>query len=48
MELTRSWATALPAPLAERYELRETRNAAAILAATCPAEFAELCDVLAD
>lgn len=48
MELTRSWSTALPAALAERYELRETRNAAAVLAATCPEEFAELCDVLAE
>ena len=47
MELTRSWSTALPAALPERYELRETRNAAAVLAATCPAEFTELCSVLA-
>lgn len=46
MELTRSWSTALPPALTERYELRETRNAAAILAATCPDEFAELCAVL--
>jgi hypothetical protein len=46
MELTRSWSTSLPAPVAERFELRETRNAAAVLAATCPAEFDEICAVL--
>jgi hypothetical protein len=46
VELTRSWAAALPAPLAARFELRETRNAAAVLAATGPAEFAEVCAVL--
>ncbi len=46
MELTGSWATALPAAVAERYELRETRNAAAVLAATCPDEVTELCAVL--
>ena len=46
MELTGSWTTALPAAVAERYELRETRNAAAVLAATCPDEVTELCAVL--
>jgi hypothetical protein len=46
MELTGSWTTALPAGVAERYELRETRNAAAVLAATCPDEVTELCAVL--
>jgi hypothetical protein len=57
MELTDSWARArgedpavVPlaqlAALGERYELRETRNAAAILAATAPEEFGELCEVL--
>jgi hypothetical protein len=46
MELTRSWSTSLPAPVAERFELRETRNAAAVLAATAPEEFTELCAVL--
>lgn len=46
MELTGSWTTALPAAVAERYELRETRNAAAVLAATCPDEVGELCAVL--
>ena len=47
MELTRSWATALPADLDARFELRETRNAAAVLAATAPEEFAQVCAVLA-
>jgi Restriction endonuclease BglII len=46
MELTGSWTTALPTAVAERYELRETRNAAAVLAATCPDEVTELCAVL--
>lgn len=53
MELTHSWSRAVPdsslavlAGLAARYELRETRNAAAILAATAPEEFGELCAVL--
>ncbi|WP_328303676.1 BglII/BstYI family type II restriction endonuclease [Actinomycetospora sp. NBC_00405] len=46
MELTGSWTTALPAAVAERYELRETRNAAAVLTATCPNEVTELCAVL--
>ena len=57
MELTDSWSRARGAdpatvPLArlavltERYELRETRNAGAGLAATAPEEFAELCAVL--
>jgi hypothetical protein len=58
MELTDSWSRACGAdpavvPLARlaalsaRYELRETRNAAAVLAATAPEEFADLCAVLA-
>jgi hypothetical protein len=57
MELTDSWSRACGAdpaavPLArlaalgDRYELRETRNAAAVLAATAPDEFAQLCAVL--
>lgn len=48
MELTRGWSGALPPGIADRYELRETRNAAAVLAATSPDEFAEICAVLAD
>jgi hypothetical protein len=47
MELTHGWSTAVPPSVAERYELRETRNAAAVLAATSPDEFAEICAVLA-
>ena len=47
MELTRSWE-ALPDPLPDRYELRETRNAAAVLAATAPGEFAGVRAVLGD
>lgn len=46
MDLTGSWAAALPASLAARYELRETRKAAAVLAATAPEEVAEVCAVL--
>lgn len=48
MELTHGWSTALPSGIAERYELRETRNATAVLAATSPDEFGEICAVLAD
>ncbi|MBO0841220.1 MAG: restriction endonuclease [Sciscionella sp.] len=48
MDLTVSYRTALPAALLARYELRETRNAAAILAATAPTESAELVEVLTD
>jgi hypothetical protein len=57
MELTDSWSRARDADLATvplarlaaltaRFELRETRNAAAVLAATAPEEFTELCAVL--
>ena len=46
MDLTRSFARALPPAVADRYELRETRNAAAVLAATAPDEVAEVCQVL--
>ncbi|WP_285658490.1 BglII/BstYI family type II restriction endonuclease [Actinomycetospora sp. NBRC 106375] len=48
MELTQGWSTVLPSAVVERYELRETRNAAAVLAATSPDEFGEICAVLAD
>jgi hypothetical protein len=59
MELTDSWSRACGADpgtvplarlagLADRYELRETRNAAAVLAATAPDEFDDLCAVLTD
>lgn len=53
MEFTHSWSHAVHgaplavlAGLADRFELRETRNAAAILAATAPEEFDEMCSVL--
>jgi hypothetical protein len=46
VELTDSYLRVMPANVASRYELRETRNAAAILAATSPNEFAELVAVL--
>ncbi|MGH2748324.1 MAG: BglII/BstYI family type II restriction endonuclease [Actinomycetota bacterium] len=38
----------IPQEIRERYELRETRNAAQILAATHPAEFEEILEVLRD
>jgi len=46
MELTASYANVVPGDVLARYELRETRNAAAILAATNPSQFAELMEVL--
>lgn len=48
MDLTESWRTVIPTSILDRYDFIETRNAAAILAATNPAEFAELCVVLED
>jgi hypothetical protein len=46
MDLTRSFEAVVPPEIQERYELRETRNAAGILAATNPESFAEVLDVL--
>ena len=46
MDLTRSYDQHLPADVLGRYDCRETRNAAAILHATNPAELAEVIDVL--
>lgn len=46
MDLTASFERAIPQQLLDRYEFRETRNAAAILASTNPVEFAELIEVL--
>lgn len=46
MKLTASYANVVPEDVLARYELRETRNAAAILAATNPVQFAELMAVL--
>lgn len=48
MEMTTSYLGSVPQRVRERYELRETRNAAAILKATNPAEFDEFVSVLDD
>jgi hypothetical protein len=46
VDLTASYDIHVPKALRERYELRETRNAAAILASTSPREFQDIIDVL--
>ncbi len=46
MDLTRSFEAAVPARVRARYELRETRNAAAVIAATNPGSFAAVVEVL--
>lgn len=46
MDLTTSYCEVVPDHVRVRYEFRETRNAAAILAATSAPEFADLCAVL--
>lgn len=46
MDLTRSFREALPPDLLDRYELRETRNAAKILQATNPEELEQIVQVL--
>jgi hypothetical protein len=46
MDLTHSFETVIPARVRNRYELREIRNAAAILAATNALAFAEVLEVL--
>jgi hypothetical protein len=46
MNLTNSFREALPASILERYELRETRNAAAVLRAADPDALAEVIHVL--
>ena len=46
MDLTESYKRTLPEAVQERYELRETRNAAAILASTNPREFRDIVAVL--
>jgi hypothetical protein len=48
VDLTESYKTSVPEAVRERYELRETRNAAAILASTNPREFGEIVAVLND
>jgi hypothetical protein len=46
MELTRSYETVIPASLRARFEIRETRNAAAVLRATNGSAFEEVLQVL--
>ena len=46
MQLTTSYETAIPQSIRGRYEIREVRNAAAVLAAVAPFEFAEIMSVL--
>lgn len=46
MELTKSFERAIPEEVRKRYDLVETRNAAQVLAATNPAELAEVIGVL--
>lgn len=46
MDLTLSWMEAVPVDLIRRYEFRETRMAAKILAGTNPDEWSEVLDVL--
>ncbi len=47
VDLTVSYLAVVPDEVRERYELRETRNAAAILASTNPDEFGHVVGVLA-
>jgi len=46
MDLTHSFLNRIPADIADRYQFAETRNATAIFAATNPAAFEQLLDVL--
>lgn len=46
MDLTESYLRAVPSPILDRYDWVETRNAAAVMASTSPAEFADVLDVL--
>ena len=46
MELTRSFERVVPGDVLTRYDFRETRNAAAVLAASNPVAFGEILDVL--
>jgi hypothetical protein len=48
VELTRSFERVFPSALLDRYEFRETRNAAAVLSAAAPDALAEIVDVLTD
>jgi hypothetical protein len=46
VDLTDSYLRAFPEDVLDRYEMREVRNAAAVMAHTNPAEFGELVEVL--
>jgi hypothetical protein len=46
MDLTRSYAAAVPSAVADRYDWVEVRNAASVIGNTNPAEFADVLDVL--
>lgn len=46
VELTRSYEAVVPDDVRARYDLRETRNAAAVIATTNPAAFEDILDVL--
>lgn len=46
MDLTNSFTAHLDAPIQERYELREVRNAAAVLSVTNPVRFRQIEEVL--
>lgn len=46
MDFTESYLSAIPASIRGKYDLRETRNAAQILASTNPKEFKEVLGVL--
>jgi hypothetical protein len=46
VDLTESYERVLPPEITERYELREVRDAAAVIESTNPTEFAEIVDVL--
>jgi len=48
VDLTTSYEAVIPADVRARFEMREVRNAAAILAATNPSAFAEIVGVLTD
>lgn len=46
MQLTESWTTRFPADVLERYDVRETRNATAVMQTTTPKAFDDMIDVL--
>lgn len=48
MELTESWREVLPDEVIDRYEIAETRNAAAVMQATTPESFEDMVKVLSE